>query len=1199
MSMLFKKCLLFFFAIFFVYSKSNAQGINLLNKINIASPTAGSLGKFGDIPVSYHTGIPQINIPIYTIKAGPISLPISLSYHAGGVKVQEPASWVGIGWALNAGGVITRTVVGTPDERNADPSMYERPSFGHFSDYGYNNYSYNFDDPSEVLPYEAPNWEYFANGWRDGEPDLFFFNFGNYTGKFYFKDDKTPVLLPEADFKIEPYYNPTGGFDVSIQSFLITTSDGVKYYFGNTPGLSGVAPIEKTKPYANYAGTSSWFLNKITTPDEQFAITLSYVEENYGYHNISMFPISELGGPVENFESNHGFGLVKNVVNGVRLSKINFPNGVVNFSTEGMPFRSDLSNDFWDYNSDALNQSAKPLGSIQISDGISILNKFNFNYDYFIDNSPLPQSIQNFAPGIFTDKKRLKLNSVQETSGDGTIINPPYLFTYFNEQVPRRLSFGVDHWGFSNGITDNNELIPAYTKYGSGTVVNVAGANRNSIWPAMRAGTLKKIVYPTGGYSQFDFEANAVYGSTSSNINGTILNQTVHLYAQSDITNTTSFVTNGMPMNIVFNNSSNYSAFFEIKNISNEIVYSTVLGNGQVSNTNALTLPTGVYNAKLTVSNAVNLTGGCSATITQWHTLTTQNMVTIGGNRIKTITTNDGVTLNNNITNYVYNYESGNSTAILYSRPVYVGVVRNDLIKDIGYYKPTIGFVQYQSINGCLTFPDAACFKSPNSIRPMATTQGSHIGYAQVKVIQSNNGYSTYNYYGSTNTFPWQDNNGDIIVQTVNVAGCDQNTPNFPQAPLSFDYIRGELKHEAHYNQLGHILTEIDYKPVFEDDIQKTPAFKVSGFNSGGGAGTVLLGTYYALTSARKTKMIVTETNHDPNNDALISTTSNTTFFESPFHNKATRKISTNSKNEVVETKIRYANDFRISTCDAILDGYPQYKTNCATCLLIYNEEKLLCNNNLDSSKAYFKYQKCKSNARISYVHYQSINFMDTHNNFKTMHDAAKTAADAELKPLLQLQDDFNNPVIETSMWKDDKLLNAFFNKYNFNSNVLNAVYPQKIEILKPYQPSVTFTNATTNARNTSIIKDNRYTTEISSLFYNGNLVEIKGKDGVVTSYIWGYNNNFPILKAVNIDFTSLQLIYNEVQGNAVLLRKHPLMKKTQLSTYTYIPLKGITEETNAAGLSVYYDYDIMGRLKFIKDNNGNILKKYQYQFHQ
>src|SRR6187402_2739427 len=90
---------------------------NTIGHVSIASPTAASLGKYGDIPVGYHTGVPDISIPLYTVTAGSLKLPIGLSYHASGLKVQEPSSWVGAGWTLNAGGAITRTVVGAPDDR--------------------------------------------------------------------------------------------------------------------------------------------------------------------------------------------------------------------------------------------------------------------------------------------------------------------------------------------------------------------------------------------------------------------------------------------------------------------------------------------------------------------------------------------------------------------------------------------------------------------------------------------------------------------------------------------------------------------------------------------------------------------------------------------------------------------------------------------------------------------------------------------------------------------------------------------------------------------------------------------------------------------------------------------------------------------------------------------------------------------------
>lgn len=88
---------------------------NVFNPV-YPSPTASSLGKYADIPISYHTGVPNISVPLYTINEGDLSLPISLSYHAAGIRVDEISSPIGLGWSLNAGGMISRTVNGGPDE---------------------------------------------------------------------------------------------------------------------------------------------------------------------------------------------------------------------------------------------------------------------------------------------------------------------------------------------------------------------------------------------------------------------------------------------------------------------------------------------------------------------------------------------------------------------------------------------------------------------------------------------------------------------------------------------------------------------------------------------------------------------------------------------------------------------------------------------------------------------------------------------------------------------------------------------------------------------------------------------------------------------------------------------------------------------------------------------------------------------------
>ncbi len=1154
---------------------------NPISKISIASPTAAALAKYGDIPVNYHTGIPEISLPIYTVIAGPLSLPISLSYHASGLKVQEPSSWVGAGWSLNAGGVITRSVMGAPDEKGTNYAATE--THGHFSDYGYNNYLNNASG--------SQDWGAFAKGWKDGEPDLFFFNIGGASGKFYFRDDRTPVIIPEADFKIEPYYTGTG----SIQSFIITASDGKKYYFGNTPGLTGTPPIEITKPVTAENGLStantisSWYLNKISTPDDQFSITFSYVPENYGYMTLSMFPIdgyTQEGGS-GTFGSTHGYDLIKNVVQGVRLSQIIFPNGTIDFV--GGSARTDLS-DGAGILTDDVNQNAKPLASIQVKDGGTMIKQFNLTYGYFVDNStPLPTAIQNFAPTLQTDKQRLRLDGLQEVAGDNSQTIPSYSFAYFNQFVPRRISFGIDHWGFINGSNSNASLIPAYIKYGNGTTTNYQGADRDSHWPEMLGGTLQKITYPTGGYSQFDFGPNTLYGTTTSTINAYLLNLIVHLYGQSALTNSSSFSTDGTAMNLALNNTSNYPTTCTIKDANNAVVYTTTIQEYSSAPTITLNLPLGTYQTTLTLPNYGNVTGGCTAVITQWQTVQSTQNIIVGGNRVTAVTTNDGVHTNNVVTSYDYAGDNGQTSGILYSRPAYVGIIRNDILQNVGEW--TVNGYAPNMFGGCVTGPDASYFKSPASIRPMATTQGSHFGYSQVKVSQSGNGYSLYKYYGSTGVPPWQANSGDIVVRTINVSGCNSNAPSFPYAPLPFDYMRGELQYQGTYNEGGQKVKEVSYVPTYVENPEKTPCFiaHYGTWSSAGAAWT--LGTYYELSTARKTQMQVTETVYGISGAAL--TTTNSTYYESPFHHEVTRSSSLNSKGETVEAKNKYALDFRLSTCDGLVSGYPQYTTDCNTCQTNYNNQRLACNGNSQClTTAYLNYQQCLATSRANYVTYRRNNFTDPVNNFKTYHDNAKSNADAELKPILELQDRNQNPVIEASAWKGTKLASATYLKYDF---VGSNVYPSKNQSLPLRDLATTFTTSTNTA--TTVNKDSRYVDESSALFANGTLTQLLDKSGVFTSYIWNTNNTLPLVKATGVDYATLSAAYTTVSSNIAQLRSQASLAGALVNTYTYNPLIGMTSETDANGKSIFYEYDGLGRLSIVRDKDGKVLKKYCYNY--
>ena len=87
------------------------------------SPNAAELGKYASIPVSTYTGVPQISIPLHEVNEREVNLPISLSYHASGIKVNEYSTYVGMNWSLQAGGVITQSVQGLKDDFGKSPLL--------------------------------------------------------------------------------------------------------------------------------------------------------------------------------------------------------------------------------------------------------------------------------------------------------------------------------------------------------------------------------------------------------------------------------------------------------------------------------------------------------------------------------------------------------------------------------------------------------------------------------------------------------------------------------------------------------------------------------------------------------------------------------------------------------------------------------------------------------------------------------------------------------------------------------------------------------------------------------------------------------------------------------------------------------------------------------------------------------------------
>jgi hypothetical protein len=1165
--------------------KTKAQApSNLFSNVTIASPNAASLGKYGDYPVSNNTGVPQISIPLYSVKEGPLSVPVSLSYHASGLKVMEPASAVGAGWSLNAGGVITRSVAGAPDDRG----HLTNTTHGHFSNYGYNNYLFRPDASGSGCSLN-PNGNTvsaddaaFLRGDKDGEPDLFFFNFGGYSGKFYFRDDRTPVVVPEEDFKIEPIVVNVGD---NITGFIITTTDGTKYYFGKNQNADGnIDAIERTAPYTVDNGltsgdvNSSWYLNKIKTADDRFFIDLIYQAEKYSYYTISMFPVAD--GDL----LNKHVTLVKNYMDGVRLSRINFSNG----SVELLPgaVRTDLGEYQTKTITDLVNTESKTLETIKISDNQNICKSYTLYYSYFTDDiSPLPFGLSG-GLAVNTDTRRLKLDSILEKSCNSIKLIPPYKFNYnipSGSFAPRRLTFAQDHWGFYNGKTSNTSLIPTYT-------VNdfdlYPGADRESSWPEMSYGSLNKITYPTGGSTDFLFEANEIWA-----------NYVYYNDVQAASANIGPYIGVTQPQTINLTTTANrYRIVLDYKTSAsgNSIGSASIAGitvNKANPHNEIVIIPgAGPHSYVLSQLDMTSATNDW-ATVRIYEIVSTTflNNKAVGGLRIKTVTTKNGIAGNDITTNY--NYRSGGqSNGFLYSRPTYVRVLRNDIKKQVGF-----AAASNCSPNGCFNCDITPSYKkSPSSLRPMETSQGNHIGYNNVEVSQTGNGRSVYKYYGSN---IWDQNLNDVCIRNVNTTSCALTIPNSPDAPLPFEFIRGELKYEAVYNQAGTLQKDMFYYPVFENNPVTTPAYIVKN------EGTTL----YSLVTARKTKMTVVS-NYYPAAGGT-STTTDSVFYESPYHHQPTRTVSINSFGEKIESKTKYAFDFRVAACDAISDCYAAYNTAYTNALNTFNTQINTCTNSGSCNCKFPVYQQYRydwSVARINYITCRGTNFNNTTNAFKTAHDAAKGTADANLKPVLELQDKFINVPIEVTEWKAGKLAKASFNKYDYVTNPAGNVYPSKLQYVNLQSLSAAFTPAVVSG--TGLTKDSRYLDESVIKFDNGNPVEVTGKDGIITSYIWGYNQQYPVAKIVGKTIADalvqsgiiVSVVNNPATTDAAMrteLNKLRTMTGCFVTTYTYKLITGISSETDPNGKTIYYEYDAMNRLSIVKDQDGNTIRKICYTF--
>lgn len=423
--------------------------------LTVKSPDASQLSKHTDIPTSTHTGTVGIDIPIYTIKVGDFTLPISLKYHASGVKVKETASKVGLGWSLSVGGIsLSKQVLGREDKgkiQYINPDSFN-PVQSNLNDY---NLAKSIKEELSQL---------------DTQPDIYSFSLGNVSGEFYYDSSGKIIQIPFSTVKIE-------------DSFVFTDDQGIKYFFkvGNqTQTVGGGTPA----PH-DFSNTD-FIITRILLPTGK-EIKFNYQASSYSYLNnfykglkIPRACVYQNGITYEEFVTK------TNVLSESVLQSIEFEGSEVKFIYGN---REDINNGL-------------SLNKIEVRNPQqTLISDYSLVKDYFTStDSPSAPGYDSEIPYLM---KRLKLKEVVNLKD-----NSKYKLQYYeNNPLPNRLSDQTDFVGFYNGKLANHGI--PFVAYGD--KIYGFGDDKNPDINYAVSGSLKEIQYPTGGKMGLQYELDDFY----------------------------------------------------------------------------------------------------------------------------------------------------------------------------------------------------------------------------------------------------------------------------------------------------------------------------------------------------------------------------------------------------------------------------------------------------------------------------------------------------------------------------------------------------------------------------------------------------------------------------------------------------------------------------------------------------------------
>ena len=1124
---------------------------------------AASLGRYGDVPVNMGIGLPDINVPVYDIKTPRLSVPITLNYYASGIKVDDQASWVGLGWSLNAGGVITRTI-------------RDKDDVGHNGFVFYNN---NMPLADTLTPFDYQYEDNVSNGLIDVEPDYFFYNFSGHSGKFIFGSNGQPLIIS--------YQDPLQiTFDIVPSSFTILDGQGNQYLFAGTEQAQSYSTSLLDYPDHGMNYTSAWYLTRIVSFDKSDTISFQYsvdaimlqTFDNYSEGLGPTYTCSPDDGtttsaPVANPVTHDGLDVIQSesflYSNPLRLQEIDFRNGKVAFFNSGP--RLDNGETKLDsliiYN---LNPASQTYG---------ILKTVRFSYDYF-------ESDFGNATGY-----RLRLDSVR-TIGNNLENGGVYAFQYDSTMLPLIGSTGRDLFNFYNGANSNPTLVPAQQANWGGAIYSIGAANRSTNTSYIQAGILKHIYYPTGGRTDLSYESNsysenqystntidieaAARGISPGGIQMGVFGQTdTVLYTATNSTQTTMAIYVSPYSNV------EQRPFVSCIDLTaNQTLYL----NGVTDPINGLniTIPFNpvIGHVYQLIAEAYDNNDVYSSVVIN-ETVTTMTIATNlgGGLRIKQMTDYDNT--GQFAKSELYKYGSGESGYGYLPSPYFL----------FNVFSQTMAFYLGCASSGgsCFGTTYSRTIFSAYSIYDVFNLSSNPLSYPEVAKYQID---SLGNFLGKS-VFDYSVySNGVLPVPTNNLGGTTYITNSFSDvlllAQTDYSYKSGL------FAPVKKTINGYNSIPLQQGRGCKIGyAQSISGCYAMGPTGVQYYAFDYPVYTGTVLKTGQTVYDYDQLDSTKVATKYSQFLYDNLNHLQPTTVITNRSDGTTLTTINRYPAEAaadsvsnltagEITAIDSLQSQHnitaliqAQTFRNSSPVDLVRYDYKVWPNNMILQDSVEEKISSFVMEPRLQYFNYDNYgNLLQDAKESDVFHSYLWDYHDAY--PIAEIVNAAPSDIAYTSFEADGS------GNWTIASPTRQSGYITGTQSYNLTNGGCSVSGLTTG--NTYVVS--YWSRTGSSYLVTGSTAVQQGKTIVINGVSWTYfEHTVTGTSAVSVTGT----------GGIDELRLYP--QNAQMTTYTYQPLVGITSKCDVDNRVTYYNYDGLGRLKYVSDQDGNIVKTFEYHY--